>query len=149
MYIIYVWNVRICTKNSISRIAKIHRENVYIICTECLDLQKNLISRNAYIQWKITYNIYVRHVWIGREVECPELHKLNGKLCAKYMRGMSVSAKLLNIQNCENAVRNCIQCMYKMSGFEEKLNDQNCVNGTVNFTHNIYQMSVFVENLNI
>ena len=62
---------------------------------------------------------------------------------------MSVSAKLLNIQNCENAVRNCIQCMYKMSGFEEKLNDQNCVNGTVNFTHNIYQMSVFVENLNI
>ena len=37
---------------------------VHYICTECLDLQKNRLSRTAKIQQEIVYNIYVWKVTI-------------------------------------------------------------------------------------
>ena len=80
------------------------------------------------------------------------------------MYGMSRFAEILNIQNCENSMGNCVHCicaewldlpkieypelrkfdgklctlyMYGMFGFAEKLNIQNCENSTANFVHYI------------
>ena len=69
--------------------------------------------------------------------------------CVHNMCGMSVFAKQLNIQNCENSAGNCVHWMYRMSRFVEKLNDLICVDWTVNCTHNMYEMSGIAENLNI
>ena len=102
---------------------------VYIICTECLDLQK---------------------IWISWT---------DGKLCTLYMYGMSGFAEKWNIQNCvsrtgncvhyicmecldlhkifniqnyNNSTGNCIQYLYRMSGLAKKLNIQKCVYLTEN-----------------
>ena len=83
------------------------------ICTKCLDLQNNWISRTAKIQCEIIYIIYVRKVWICRNIEYPELRKYNEKLCTLYVYVTSGFAKNLNIQNCENSTGNLVHyiCM--------------------------------------
>ena len=58
---------------------------VHYICTECLDLQKNCISRTTKIQHEIVYNIYVRKVTICWKIEYLELRKFIGKLCTLYI----------------------------------------------------------------
>ena len=147
-----------------SKIAWITQEIVYIICTECLGLQKILY---------------------------PELRKFNGKLCTLYMLRTFGFDEKLNIPNYENSTGNCVHyictewldlqknwisreskiqreivyikyvwnvwfcrkieypelrkfdgnlCtlyMYGMPGFAEKLNIHNCENSTTNFVHNI------------
>ena len=69
---------------------------VHYICTECLDLQKNWISRDVKIQRKIVYVIYVQNVCISKKIECPELRKFNGKLCTLYKYEMSGLAKKID-----------------------------------------------------
>ena len=136
VYIIYVRNVLICKKIEYPELrkfngklctvymyatsgfaAKLNIQNcenstgncVYYICTECLDLQKNWISRTAKIQWEIVYSIYVRNVWICCKIEYPELRKFNGKLCTLYMCGMAGFAEKLNIQSCKNSMENSVR----------------------------------------
>ena len=186
VYIKYVWNVwlerkieypelrkfdgKLCTLYMYGMsgfVAKLNIQNyenltanfVHYICTECLDLQKNWISRTAKFQWEIVYIIYVRKVWICRKIEYPELRKFKGKLCTLYMYVTSGFSKKLNIQNCENSTENCVhyictECkilrkieyqelqkfngklctlyMYEMSGLAKKLNIQSCKNSTEN-----------------
>ena len=118
------------------------------ICTECLVLQKNWISRASKIRRKILYIIYVRKVWICRKIEYPELRKFNGKFCALCMYRMSGFAEKLNIQNCKILMGNyictngldllknwisrtaklCTLYLYVMSGFAKNLNVQNSAN---------------------
>ena len=90
---------------------------VHYICTECLDLQKNCISRTVKIQQEIMYNIYVRKVTICWNIEYPELWNFIGKLCTLYMYGMFGLTKKLNVQSCENSTENCVryicmECLY-------------------------------------
>ena len=82
---------------------------VHYICTECLDLQKNWISRITKIQRKIVYNIYVRNVRICWKIKYPELRKFIGKLCTLCMYRISGFAEKLNIQSCENSTENCVR----------------------------------------
>ena len=70
-------------KNSISRIAKIYLYRMSGL-PQKLNIQKCVYSTENLVQ----YN--VQHVWIGREIECPELHTGN---CVHNMCGMSVFAK--------------------------------------------------------
>ena len=103
-------------KLNIQRVKNSTGNCVHYICTECLDLQKNWISRTAKIQWEIVYGIYVRNVWICCKIEYPELRKFNGKLCILYMYVTFGFAKKLNIQNCENSMENsvrytCTECL--------------------------------------
>ena len=118
------------------------------ICTECLVLQKNWISRASKIRRKILYIIYVRKVWICRKIEYPELRKFNGKFCALCMYRMFGFAEKLNIQNCKILMGNyictngldllknwisrtaklCTLYLYVMSGFAKNLNVQNSAN---------------------
>ena len=81
-------------KNWMSRFAKIRWEIVYMYCTEFLDLQKNWISQTSKIQRKIVYIRYARNVRICRKVEWPELRKLYWKLCTLYVRNDWISRKI-------------------------------------------------------
>ena len=78
------------------------------ICTECLDLHKNWISKTARIQRQILYIIYVQNVRICKKIEYPKLWKFNGKLFTLYMYGRSEFAKKLNILSCKNSMGNCV-----------------------------------------
>ena len=108
---------------------------IHYVCTECLDLQKNWISRAAKIQPKIVCVIYVRNVWISKKIECPklrkyksklctlheqnvrmcrkienpELRKFIGKLCTLYIYGLLWLAKNLDVQSWENSTENCVR----------------------------------------
>ena len=53
------------------------------------------------------YIIYVRNVWICREIEYLELCKLTGNW-VHYMHGVSSFTEKLNIQNFVNSVGNCV-----------------------------------------
>ena len=70
------------------------RNCFHYICTECLDLQKNWISRTAKIQREIVYIIYVREVLFWRKIEYLELRKFVGKLCTLYIYGTSWFQKI-------------------------------------------------------
>ena len=52
--------------------------------------------------------LYARNVWISGKIEYPLLLIFNGKLCTLYMYGKSGFAEKLNIQNCENSLGNCV-----------------------------------------
>ena len=108
------------------------RNCVHYIFTKRLDLLKNWTSRTAKIHRDIVYIIYVQNVNISWKIEYSELQKFNGKLCKLYMYGMSRFAEKLNVQNFINLSGNCLLNMYGMSGFAEKLNIQNCENSTGN-----------------
>ena len=101
MYIIYVWNVRICGEI----------ENL-----EQLKFNRKLCTLN------------VRKVWVCEEFEYPKFRKFSGKLCTLYMFGTSGFAEKLNIQNYVNSTGNYVNYMYEMSGFVDKLNIYNYVN---------------------
>ena len=81
---------------------------VRYICMECLDLQRNGISRMRKLKWKLC-TLYARNVWISRKIEYLLLHIFNGKLCTLYMYGMPGFAKKSFVQNCENSTGNCVQ----------------------------------------
>ena len=68
------------------------------------------------------YSLYVRNVWICREIEKPELSKFNKKFCTLYLHGMSGFAGKIECPNCGNSMGNCVHYMYGMIGFAEKLN---------------------------
>ena len=154
--------------------AQIQWEIVYIFCTEFLDLQKNWISQTWKIQRKIVYIIYVLNVWICRKIECPELRKLNWKLCTLYVRNVWLCRKIewpdlqkFDGKLCTFSVRNfwicrkieypklpkfnaklCTLYTHGTSGFAENLNVQNCGNWTRNFVCYKYVISGFAEKLN-
>ena len=67
---------------------------MYIVCTNCLDLQKKLNIQNCV---NSTGN------------------------CVHYMYGLSGYVEKLNTQNCINSTRNCLHYMYEMSRFAKKL----------------------------
>ena len=94
---------------------------VHYLCTACLDLQKNWMSKTAEIQWEIVYNIYVRNIWISRKnwisktpkiqreivyiiyvrngwicskIECLELQKFNGKFWTLYVWNVWICKKI-------------------------------------------------------
>ena len=115
---------------------------MYIICTECLALQKNWISQTSKIQRKIVYILYARNVWICRKLECPELQNLNWKLCTLYVRNDWICRKIecpelhkfyekfstlyvrnvwisrkIDCHSCANSVGNCVHYMHGMSEF--------------------------------
>ena len=123
---------------------------VHYICTECLDWQKNWMSRDGKMQWKIVYviylrnfgicnicTIYVRKVWICRKVQYPKLCKFNGKLSTLYMYRMSGLVKKSNVQNCVNSTGNCVHYMYRVSRCVRNLNIQNYKNSMANCVHYI------------
>ena len=111
-------------KLSIQNYVNWRRNFEHYICTKCLYLQNNWISRTSKIQQEIVYIIYIRNVWICRKIESPELRKFNGKLFTLYMYGISGFAEKLNIQHRGNSTGNCVRYTYGMSGFAEKLNVQ-------------------------
>ena len=103
----------------------------------------------------IVYIIYVRNIWICREIVYPELRKFNRKLCTLYVWNIWICREIeypeLRKFNGKLYVRNVWSCgeieypkfrkfigklgtlyMYGMSGFVKKLNIQNCVNPTGN-----------------
>ena len=84
------------------------RNCVNYIFTKRLDLLKNWTSRTAKIHRDIVYIIYVQNVNISWKIEYSELQKFNGKLCKLYMYGMFGLAKKLNVQSWENATENCV-----------------------------------------
>ena len=137
VYIIYVRSVWICRGNWISRTPKNSMGNcVYYICKDWLDLQKNWISSTVEIQRGILYIICLECLDL-QKIEYLELRKFNGKLCTLFMYGHSRFAEKLKVQNSRNSIWNCVQYMYGMFGFAEKLNIQNCVNSTKNCVHYI------------
>ena len=119
-----VRNVRIWREIEYTKLRKLKKKFEHYICTKCLYLQKNWISRTSKIQQEIVYIIYIRNVWICRKIESPELRKFNGRLFTLYMYGISGFAEKLNIQHRGNSTGNCVRYMYGMSGFAEKLNVQ-------------------------
>ena len=68
---------------------------VHYICTECLDWQKNWMSRDGKMQWKIVYVIYLRNFGICN-------------ICTIYV-GKSGFAEKYSIQNCVNSTGNCLR----------------------------------------
>ena len=111
---------------------------VYLVhkCRECLDLQKSWMSRTEKIQQEIVYSLYVRNVWICRNIEYPKLRKFNGKLYTLYVRNIWICKKFdypeqrkFNGKLCTFYVRNVWIC--------RKLNIQNCKNSTGNCVHYI------------
>ena len=82
---------------------------VQYICTKCLDLQKNWISRTTKIQWEIVYNMYVRNVRICWKIKYPKLQKFIEKLCTLCMYGISGFAKISNIHIYKNSAKNCVR----------------------------------------
>ena len=58
--------------------------------------------------------IFVRNIWIRREIHYLEIYKFNGKLCTLY--GMFGFAEKMNIQNFVNSAGNfehfiCTKCL--------------------------------------
>ena len=155
-----------------SRFVKIRWEIVYIFCMEFLDLQKNWISQTSKIQRKIVYIIYVRNVWICRKIECPELQKLNWKLCTLYVRNVWICRKIecpelhkfygkfstiyvrnvwiwrkIESHSSTNSVGNCEHYMYGMSEFVNNwLSKLRKFDGTL-CTLYLYGMSGFAEEI--
>ena len=132
-------------KNWMSRFAKIQCEIGYIFCTEFLDLQKNWISQTSKIQRKIVYIIYIWNVWICRKIECPVLRKFNVKFCTLYVCNVLICRK--------------IECpeLHKFYGkfftlyvwnvwIWRKIDCHSCANSVGNCVHYTYGMSEFVKN---
>ena len=144
---------RFAKKLNIQNYVNWRRNYVHYICIECLDLQKNWISRTPKIQREILYiiyiYIYIRNVWICRKIESLELRKFNGKLFTLCMYGIFGFAEKLNILNRGNSTGNCVRYMYVVSGFAEKLNVQNCINSKENCACYMYEMFWFAVKLNI
>ena len=59
----------------------------------------------------------VRNVRICREIEHPELRKINKKFCTLYLHKMFGFAEKLIVYNCVNSTKSCVHYMYGMSGF--------------------------------
>ena len=92
--------------------------------------------------------LYIQNVWMCRKIEYPEQRKFKGKLCTRYMYGMSGLAKNWMSKIAYILLEN-VHYVYEMSGVAEKSNIQNSVNWTGNCVHYMYGMSGFAENLNI
>ena len=75
-------------KNLISRIRQIQREIVYIRCTDCLDLQKKIeyLELRKFDRKLCTQD--VRIACICGNVEYPKLRNFNGKLCTLYVQNV-------------------------------------------------------------
>ena len=95
----------------------------------------------------IVYIIYVRNIWIHREIEYLEIYKVNGKLCTLCVRNVWIYRSIENPEQrkfqgklCTINVRNvwvcgeieypkfrkfneklCTLYMYGMSGYAEKM----------------------------
>ena len=132
-------------KNWMSRFAKIQCEIGYIFCTEFLDLQKNWIYQTSKIQRKILYIIYARNVWICRKVECLELRKLNWKLCTLYVRNVWICRKI----ECPelHKIYEKFSTLYVQNVWIwRKIDCHSCINSVGNCVHYTYGMSEFVKN---
>ena len=105
---------------------------VRYICTECLDYQKNWMSKAAKIQRKIVYVIYVPNVWMSKKIECPKLRKLIRKLCTLYVWNVWICRKILYPKLRKFNGKLCTLYMHGTFGFEEKLDIQNYKNSTGN-----------------
>ena len=84
------------------------------------------------------YIIYVRNVWICKEIEYPGPCKFNGKLCTLNAQNVQICREI-EYQNCVNSTGNCVLLMYGMSEFAKKLNIWNCVNSTESCVHYLYR----------
>ena len=78
------------------------------------------------------YILYIRDVWISREIEYPKLRKLNGKLCTLYARNIWISRKIEYPLPLIFNGKLCTLYMYGMPGFAKKSFVQNCENSTGN-----------------
>ena len=105
---LYVRNVWVCKKSYIQNCVNSTVNCVHYICSKCLDLLKNWISRTMKIQREIVYIIYAHNDWICRKIEYSELQKFDEKFYTLYRYEMSGFAEKLNIQNCENSTGNCL-----------------------------------------
>ena len=167
---------RFAKKLNIQNYVNWRRNYVHYICIECLDLQKNWISRTPKIQREILYiiYIYIRNVWICRKIESLELRKFNGKLCTLYVCNVWICRKIecpelhkFNGKLCTLYVRNIwiwrkIECL-ELRKFNGKLctlyvrnvwicRTTKCPNygsSTGNCVHYMYRLSGFTEKLNL
>ena len=70
---------------------------MYIICTKCLDLRKNWISRIAKIEGDFMYGISR----LAEKLKIQNCVNSTGN-CVHYIDGLSGFEDKLNIQNCVN-----------------------------------------------
>ena len=132
-------------KNWMSRFAKIRWEIVYMYCTEFLDLQKNWISQTSKIQRKIVYIRYARNVRICRKVEWPELRKLYWKLCTLYVRNDWISRKI-ECPELHKFYRKFSTLYVRNVWIWRKIDCHSSANSVGNCVHYTYEMSEFVKN---
>ena len=83
--------------------------------TEKLKIQNFLNSAG------IVYIVYVRNVWIYREIEYLEIYKFNGKSCTLNVRNVWFCEKIEYSKFRKFKEKLCTLYMYGMSGYAEKL----------------------------
>ena len=94
----------------------------HYICTKCLDLLKNWLSRTVQIQREIVYIKCTECSDLQRNWY-PELHKFNGKFYTLYMYGMSGFAEKIEYPELQNFNEKLYALyMYEIVGFAKKLN---------------------------
>ena len=156
----FVNSVRICVDyictdclhwqtNWKSGIALIQWEIVYFKCTECVVLRRNWISKISKKQREIVYIIYVRNTWICKQIEYPEIYKVNGNLCTLNVRSVWFCEESKYSKFHKFSGKLCTLYMYRISAFAEKLNILKYINSTGNIVHYTYGVSGYSEILKI
>ena len=69
----------------------------------------------------IVYIVYVRNVWIYREIECLGIYKFNGKSCTLNVRNVWFCGEIEHPKFRKFNEKLCTLYMYGMSGYAEKL----------------------------
>ena len=69
----------------------------------------------------IVYIIYVRNIWIRREIEYLEIYKFNGKSCTLNVRNVWFCGEIEYQKFRKLYEKLCKLYMYGMSGYAEKL----------------------------
>ena len=86
--------------------------------------------------------IYVRNIWIRREIKYLEIYKFNGKLCTLNVRNVWFCGEIEN-SKFRKFSGNCVHYMYGMSCFTEKLKIQNFVN-PAGIVYIIYVQNIWI-----
>ena len=107
---------------------------MYIIRTECLDLQIIENPEQHKFNGKLC-TLNIRTVWICIYIENLELRKFNGKLCTLNERNVWFCGEIEYQKFRKFSTKLCTIEMYGVFGFAEKLNIQYCLNSMGNYVH--------------
>ena len=100
------------------------------------------------LNWKLC-TLYVRNVWLCRKIECPDLREFNGKLGTFSVRNFWICRKIEYTNLWKFNAKFCTLYTHGTSGFAKKFNVHNCGNWTGNCVRYMYVMSGFVKKLNV